>query len=203
MGHFVYKFPSGKDIYLTFDDGPDGKYTSDVLDILHQFSVKSTFFLVGKNVELYPNIVSEIKARGHSVGLHTYSHKRIDTMSKTDYRREITQNQDAIKQVIGEKPLMIRPPQGKVRLTNLMWAIRDRLRIVHFTISSNDWKADSAYDVIKAIRIDQMCGGEIISLHDNKLTTVEALPVLLERFSEAGYCCAPILFDGDVSSPVL
>lgn len=192
---FIYKFSSGKNLYLTFDDGPHERYTRQILNILSGFSVKSTFFLVGKNVELHPQIVSEIKNSGHAIGLHTYSHKRLDIMSKKDFKEEIILNQQAIEQVIGEKPFMIRPPLGRMNLANMIWAKSEGLRIIHFTITSSDWKANNVFDVLKAVDVEEINGGEIIAFHDNNRYTVEALPFLLKKLLGNGYSCAPIVLD--------
>ena len=71
----IWSFPQEKDgVFLTFDDGPCPEVTPWVLDVLDKFNAKATFFCIGKNVELYPELFKEILRRGHSVGNHTYSH---------------------------------------------------------------------------------------------------------------------------------
>ena len=87
---FIWNFPDEKEgIFLTFDDGPRPEVTPWVLDMLDKYNAKATFFCIGKNVELFPELFEEIKRRGHAVGNHSYSHVKGWGMKTCDYVRDI------------------------------------------------------------------------------------------------------------------
>jgi peptidoglycan/xylan/chitin deacetylase (PgdA/CDA1 family) len=192
--HFVFKFTSSKIIYLTFDDGPSALYTRYILDTLDHFCAKATFFLVGENVQRYPGIVAKIQASGHSIGLHTFSHKRLDRMCKREFIAEIIKNQVAIEEITGYRPFIFRPPHGKIGIRNFIWSISHGLRIVHFTITSSDWQANSGFEIIQTIRNHRIRGGEILCFHDTVRHTVDALPLILDELRGLGFYFAPMIF---------
>jgi peptidoglycan-N-acetylglucosamine deacetylase len=102
-----------KVVYLTFDDGPDNKNTPAVLDILKQAKVKATFFVVGKNVKLYPEMVRRIYDENHAIGNHSYDHNYTTLYtSPTAYIAEMKKTDEAIKAIIGVRPLITRAPGG-------------------------------------------------------------------------------------------
>ena len=76
MPTMLWKVDSEKSVYLTFDDGPTPKITEQILDILDKYGAKATFFCLGNNAELYPELVEKIVARGHAIGNHSYNHTR-------------------------------------------------------------------------------------------------------------------------------
>ena len=190
--HFVYKLPYKNTLFLTFDDGPNAAYTPQLLDILRRYNARATFFLVGKNVEQHPDITLNIKKGGHRIGLHTYSHKNIDKMNKDEFEKEILLNQQAIANVIKETPVILRPPQGRLNSRNLLWAILNNITIVHYTITSNDWKLNCADDILNLIRSVKIEGGEIISFHDSNTYTIEAMPQILHDLKEKGFSFSSI-----------
>src|SRR5258708_1049848 len=101
-----------RQIALTFDDGPNEPYTSQVLEILRQNHVQATFFLVGENVETYPEAARAIVHDGHVIGNHTYSHRNLIVHSNAAVRREIERGEEAIERVTGQQTHLFRPPYG-------------------------------------------------------------------------------------------
>lgn len=186
-GRFVYRFPVGSSLFLTFDDGPHAQHTPQIIAILKRFRAKATFFLVGRNVERYPDIVQQIRDNGHSIGLHTHSHKTLDRMTRPEFDREISLNQEAIHRAISQRPTLLRPPEGRLTLASLIWAMSSGLRVIHYTVTSNDWKANRTEDITDLFERTPVRGGNILSFHDNSALTVGAIPTLLERFARAGF----------------
>src|SRR5258707_2554771 len=92
---------TGGQVALTFDDGPVAPFTEQILDVLRAKKVTATFFVCGKNVERFPEIVRRIKAEGHTLGNHTYSHPFLYFRSRLDMAREIDRTQEAIEKVAG------------------------------------------------------------------------------------------------------
>src|SRR5690606_19218783 len=105
----------GRRVALTFDDGPHPETTRVVLRLLEARSAKATFFVVGRKAERYPEVVREIVAAGHALGLHGYRHDRLYSLRSIRYvLDDIARSQDAIERVCGERPLLFRPPIGFV-----------------------------------------------------------------------------------------
>lgn len=186
-GRFVFRFPDRSALYLTFDDGPHPDHTPALLDILRRHNVHATFFLVGQNAARYPDVVRRIQAEGHTVGLHTNSHKTLDRMTHPEFDREIALNQDAIHGAIRSRPTLLRPPEGRITLPSLFWAMSRGLRVVHYTITSDDWKATDSKAITDLFSRAPVRGGEILSFHDNNPFTLEAIPEIIGRYAGAGF----------------
>jgi peptidoglycan/xylan/chitin deacetylase (PgdA/CDA1 family) len=106
-------YTTTKVVYLTFDDGPDNKNTPAILDILKQAKIKATFFVIGKNVKLYPKMVQRIYDENHAIGNHSYDHNYTTLYaSPAAYIAEMKKTDDAIKAIIGVRPLITRAPGG-------------------------------------------------------------------------------------------
>ncbi len=190
---FIYRYPQKTEcVYLTFDDGPHPEFTPQVLEILKRYKQQATFFLIGKNVEAFPSMVAETKAHGHRLGLHTFTHQTLDLMERTQFMEEVRQNQASIFKAIAEEPMILRPPKGRVRFKNISWAKALGIKLIHYTITSNDWKAKSHQDILDAVGIGQVRGGDIISFHDTNVHTVDALPLIMEQLSRRKLSCATI-----------
>lgn len=192
FNRFVFKFPPSKRVFLTFDDGPHPVYTLEILKILKNFQAPSTFFLLGENVKRYASIATKIQEEGHTIGMHTFNHKTLDQMTRTEFDSDIKICQSLIMPITDHSPRILRPPQGKLNLIHLYWAVLNRVKIVHYTITSNDWNAKDVSDIQDSIPIEKIVGGEIINFHDNNLLTVTALPGLLESVRSRGYSFASI-----------
>ena len=141
-------------VALTFDDGPSAEFTPAILDILKEYNVPATFFMVGVHVEKYPEIAQRIVDEGHEIGNHTYSHRNIPTLSTIDLHKEILEATAAITTVTGVYPPYVRPPRGMYdgrfrRLANLLGQ-----EIVLWTISTRDWRYGVTPDsIVKTVEI--------------------------------------------------
>jgi len=203
---------SNKVIALTFDDGPNEPYTSEILDILAGHNINATFFIIGKNAELYPATVNRIQAEGNVIGNHSYSHSPNHAVS-TFGIKDMLQGEDAIFNVTGLKPHLYRPPHGKKTPWELD-GVKDAGMIeVTWDISTNDQHSfiyfgkPSSERYAEAIVKEAKPGG-IILLHDGHGTmqgvpqsdasmTVQALPLIIEQLQAQGYrfVTVPVLLD--------
>jgi peptidoglycan/xylan/chitin deacetylase (PgdA/CDA1 family)/GT2 family glycosyltransferase len=197
FGKVYYKGDShDKVVALTFDDGPNEPYTSEVLDILDKYNVKATFFCVGKNVELYPDTAKRIVAEGDVLANHSYTHDANHAL--TEYgARDLVAAEKAIYDTVGVKPHLYRPPHGKKSPWELD-AIRDEGMIeVTWSVSSAELNGATASSLAENI-IRETHHGDIILLHDgygtqhncekaDKSLTVEALPIIIEKLQAEGY----------------
>jgi peptidoglycan/xylan/chitin deacetylase (PgdA/CDA1 family) len=186
-GRFVFRFPDRSSLFLTFDDGPHPDHTPALLDILRRHDIRATFFLVGKNAARYPEVVRRIEAEGHTIGLHTHTHKTLDRMTHPEFDEEIALNQEAIHGAIQRRPILLRPPEGRITLPSLVWAASRGLRVVHYTITSDDWKAPNSVAITGLFARAAVRGGEILSFHDNNPFTLEAIPAIIDRYTHSGF----------------
>ena len=190
----------GKRITLTFDDGPTGQFTEQVLDILREHHVPATFFVCGKNVEAHPNLLRRIVAEGHEVGNHTYSHPYFFFKSRRRMAEEIDRTQAIIEKVVGFRPNIFRPPYGARWFGLVPTLVRRSMHLIQWSATGYDWKKDAAGITQTALR--ELKPGAIILLHDGRETrpasetdrspTTAALPSLIAGARQAGYTFAPL-----------
>jgi peptidoglycan/xylan/chitin deacetylase (PgdA/CDA1 family) len=178
---------------LTFDDGPNPAITPMLLDLLERHSARATFFLTGQHVRAFPGLAREIAGRGHTIGNHTETHRRLVFCSSSAIRSEIDRCDDAIEGATGRKPRWMRPPFG-YRGPLLAGAVRrgGRAAVVMWSASARDWKPGPPEQVIRSLR--RARGGDIVLLHDgdfrvlegDRRRTVAALEHWLPRWNDAG-----------------
>lgn len=179
-----------KYIALTFDDGPDQRYTNDILDILKEKEVKATFFVVGQQVKKNPEVLQRIAEEGHAIGNHTYSHKDLSKLNKQQMIVEIKTSDAVIKKTIGFTPAMVRAPYGAVSDTLKVVLKASSRELVGWNIDTRDWAGTSAANMSKMIKNEAKPGG-IILMHSfgskNIKNTVQALPGIIDDLVEMGY----------------
>ena len=172
-----------KVIALTFDDGPDGNTTPQALDILAKYKIKATFFVQGKNIAGNEAILKRMQAEGHEVGNHSWNHPVLTQLSLEDAKKQITDTEDAIKNVLGKSSKLMRPPYG---------AISDDIRnsldlsFILWDVDSLDWKSKNEAAIFTEIQ-HQTSDGSIILLHDIHQPSVNSLPKVIEYLQEQGY----------------
>ena len=189
-------------VALTFDDGPNEPYTSQILDILDNYGIKATFFVIGENVELYPGTVIKIVTEGHILGNHTYSHHANHTLTGNSYN-DIKLAQEAIFNVVGVEPHLYRPPHGKKSPWEINYIRKESLLEVTWNAAANDQfdferLAKPTPEKFAGEIIKKAKPGAIILLHDGYGTnhdtiksdmslTVSALPIIIEELQSQGY----------------
>lgn len=184
---------AGHKVYLTFDDGPS-IYTDDILDILDSYDVKATFFVVGKEDDASREALCDIVRRGHSLGMHSYSHRYRDVYESVDsFAEDFLKLQDYLYEVTGVKSTIYRFPGGSSNTISTvdMQEFADYLEeqgvtFYDWNISSGDGGSTllSVEDLVENSTKDiTQRGTSIILLHDSaeKRTTVEALPTIIEN----------------------
>ncbi|MFD0867543.1 polysaccharide deacetylase family protein [Paenibacillus residui] len=182
----------GKKVALTFDDGPDQRFTPQVLDVLKKYNVKATFFLVGYRAEANPAVVKRIAKEGHVIGNHSYNHPNFPKLPVTVFEQQINRTQNILSRLIGYEPKYIRPPYGAINEEQLQWAIKNQFLIVNWDVDSLDWKGLDAKQVSANI-LNHAHAGAIILQHSaggdgqNLSGTIEALPGIIEKLQADGY----------------
>jgi len=178
---------SGTYIAMTFDDGPSAQLTPKLLDILKERGIKATFFLVGKNVVEYPDIVRRMAEEGHEVGNHSWSHPALTKLGAEGFRKQIESTNDAIAKVTGKRPVLMRPPYGATSATlNKRLAEDYGLKVILWSVDPLDWKYRNSNRVYNTI-VQNTQPGAIILAHDIHATTVAAMPETLDTLLGKGY----------------
>ncbi len=172
-----------KELFITFDDGPHPIITPWVLDMLDQFKAKATFFCIGKNVDLYPEIYQEIIKRGHAIGNHTQSHNNgWKTMNK-EYLESI---QEAAKKIDSN---LFRPPYGKIKPSQIRKVKKD-FKIVMWSVISGDFDSRLLPEECLNNVVQNTEKGNIIVFHDSDKAEKNmkyVLPRLLNHFTQIGW----------------
>jgi cellulose synthase/poly-beta-1,6-N-acetylglucosamine synthase-like glycosyltransferase/peptidoglycan/xylan/chitin deacetylase (PgdA/CDA1 family)/spore germination protein YaaH len=182
-------------VAITFDDGPDPRWTPKILDILKAANVKAAFFLVGANAEHYPGLVRRIVDEGHEIGNHTYYHPNLALCWPEHVRLELNATQLLIESITGRATTLFRPPYAAdtspsqlSELTPLQIAQDLNYLVVLENIDPQDWAKPGADIILQRVK-QQRRDGSIILLHDaggDRSQTVEALPRILDWLHTRG-----------------
>lgn len=181
---------SEKYIALTFDDGPHKSYTAEILDILREYNIQATFFIVGENCEKYPEIVARIIDEGHEIGNHTYSHfPNIAKLDEETILREMLRVEDALHELRGYRPKVFRPPGGVYNIALDRVATELNYTAVLWNIDTHDWKRPPSRKIASEV-MKKVKPGYIILMHDyvvGSSNTPDALRIILPELLDLGY----------------
>lgn len=200
------KGPAGKVLCLTFDDGPDPRYTPAILDILRSHGVRATFFVIGANADQNIGLVKREYAEGHDIGNHTYTHPNIALVSEERAALELSTTQRIIENALGVSTVLFRPPynadsqpQTPEEILPVLRAQKAGYVTVGERIDPRDWaRGVSADEIVSEIRSELQSAedpGHVILLHDaggDRSATVAALPRILEGLQAQGYRFVPL-----------
>lgn len=197
----AYADEESKKVYLTFDDGPTYVITNKILDILKQYNVKGTFFIVGKEINGKEKILNRIYDEGHGIGVHTYSHNnRLIYKSEEDFIKENILAAEKIKEVTGFYPGILRFPGGscfKLTESLLEKLHKNNFKVFDWNASLEDGMNPNQNEVMlikNALKIKGDRNSVIILMHCNynNKNTVKALPGIIEKYKSEGYTFEPI-----------
>ncbi|MFA9557972.1 polysaccharide deacetylase family protein [Evansella sp. AB-rgal1] len=182
---------SRKLVALTFDDGPEDYYTPKILDILKEKGVLATFFVVGYEINSYPDMMKRIVNEGHGIGNHTTTHPDLRTKWSVDVRKEIVTTQEILLKTIGRKSDLFRPPFGAITKADIAILNEIGMRNILWSVDTLDWSGLSGREIVNIVLRDVSPGGIILQhnfQHERLLDgTVEALPVIIDELHEQGY----------------
>ena len=182
--NLIWEMPTKeKKIWLTFDDGPDPIFTTEILNILDKYSIKATFFLEGEKVAKYPYLVEQIKKTNHSIGNHTNSHLNGWKTSTNTYLKDVYKAQKVIKSSL------FRPPFGKIKISQIKNLIKD-FKIIMWSIMPLDFSNKISDSEFKDNILKNVKKGSIIVLHCNSKShhkVCKNLPDILEELLKREY----------------
>lgn len=176
-------------IALTFDDGPHPYRTAEILDILKEYGIKATFFVIGENVELYPELVRREIAEGHEIGNHTATHTSLLKADRSILVKELIPLEKHIKEKFGYDVTLIRPPGGQLNENVIAYAKEKDQKIILWSVDTMDWAHTPTDNILSNIKKNISDGG-IILFHDyvtGKSPTPDALRSIIPYLISQGY----------------
>ena len=176
-------------IALTFDDGPHPRYTPQILDVLDEYNIKATFFVVGVNAKNYPDTIEEVIKRGHEIGNHTYSHPHVSCLNSYTLKEEVEKCESAIYELMDYKTKLFRPPEGMID-ADVRTVLRSLdYKVILWDIDTRDWAHVPPDEIAKNV-VDNISSGDIILMHDYvsyNSPTVEAIKIFIPTLIDKGY----------------
>lgn len=192
-GDMIWEVPiSQKVIALTFDDGPDPTETIQILNVLHDYNAKCTFFAIGKKIAAYPEIAKRVIDEGHELANHTYNHvyfKKPISAEQVTKELELTENE--IIKISGRHSSLFRPPGGMYDETLVDVSNRMGLKPVLWSWhqDTRDWNRPGVWSISNKV-INNAHSGDIVLFHDyvhGQSQTREALQIILPALEKQGF----------------
>ena len=171
-----------KQVAFTFDDGP-GEFTEELLDILAEYNVKATFFLIGQEIPNYPDAVKRMNEMGCEIGNHSYDHKDFTTLKPEEIASKIQSVNDLITSLTGQEATLLRPPYGNIN--DDVRAV-SKLPMVLWSVDTLDWKTQNTDSIVEET-MNNIQDGSVVLMHDIYKTTLEAVKILIPRLLDEGY----------------
>ena len=186
-------------VSISFDASWGADKTIAILDILDQYNVKTTFFLVGGWVDKYPDMVKEIFSRGHEIGNHSDTHAHMSRLTEKQIIQELRIMSDKVEKLTGVRPTLFRPPYGEYNNKVISVSRAQGYEAVQWSIDSLDWKDRGTHDIIKQCT-HRVENGDIVLFHNDSKDIVNALPTIIQHYQSLGFSIIPvseILLDGE------
>ena len=192
---FTHGFYPNK-VALSFDDGPSGKYTEQVLDILKRYHIKATFFVVGIKAEKEPELLKRIADEGHDIGNHTFFHSKLSWINDKKLISEIKMTSDFIIKTTGTADFLFRPPHGTLPYSKIKLIEDAGYNIVLWSVNADDFYKTgfgmrSPTSIANRV-LSRIHGSDIILMHDDSEQTVESLPIIIWALKKRGYAFVPV-----------
>ena len=180
-----------KVLSVTFDAAWGADKTEKILDLLDQFGVKATFFLVGFWTDNFPQKVEEIHRRGHEIGTHSETHPHLSGLSREKIRSELQSSSEKITKLTNQKIEVFRAPFGDYNDKVVETAQDLGLFTIQWDVDSLDWKGLSAQQICDRVT-KRAKNGSIVLFHNNSDAIVEALPLVLMALQMKGFAFRPV-----------
>jgi peptidoglycan-N-acetylglucosamine deacetylase len=192
-GSPLWRGPNRPEVALTFDDGPNPHTTPRVLEALDAANVKATFFVVGRKAKAHPELVRELSARGHEIGLHGFDHDRFFSLRRGPHVvADIRRTQAAIAEAGVPEPTLFRPPIGFVSHFTVWGARRAGVTLVGCSARALDGFARASVQKVTARLLRSLEAGAVVAMHDAaerddySPASIEALPHVLTELERRG-----------------
>ncbi|MGW1610503.1 polysaccharide deacetylase family protein [Streptomyces sp. NPDC002285] len=179
----------GRTMVLTFDDGPDPRYTPHILDTLREYDVRAMFFVCGEMVAAHGDLLARMADEGHVVGNHTWSHPLLTRLGRGRIREEMERTSDVIEETYGERPVWFRAPYGAWNRTAFRLGAELGMDPLAWTVDTLDWTAPGTRTIIDRVE-NGAAPGVVVLSHDaggDRSQSVRALRAYLPQLLDSGY----------------
>jgi len=188
-------------VYLTFDDGPDPKWTPKVLDLLTRYHAAAVFYMLGKNVATFPELVLQMAENGQFLGNHSYNHADLAKLDYGNFYAEVKDTTEAIEQALSGHPELLgqvtpclRPPYGSVGGEVYNYAYRMGYAVSMWQLDTSDWASPDPAEILDNV-VQNVAPNKVILMHDGgeyRTNTIEALGLVLHELTLEGYQFLPL-----------
>lgn len=175
-----------KKVAMTFDTAWGADKTLKILDILKEYNVNATFFMVGFWVEKYPEMVKAIDEQGIEIGTHSNTHPDFVNLSVNQMELELSTSINTIKNITNKEVKLFRAPYGSYNNTLLTLTDKMGLKTIQWDVDTLDWKGLTGVQICERV-MSRVKNGSIILNHNNSEHVLDSLPLMLERLKNAGY----------------
>lgn len=174
--------PNKPMVALTFDDGPNSRYTPKILDILEENHVKATFFVIGQQISSHEDVIKRMTHNGNQIGIHTFTHRDLTKLTDKQIQDEINQTAQTLSQ-LNYTPTVVRPPYGSYNqhIIDLI-----EYPLILWNIDTRDWESLNTKSIVNLVK-ENIKDGDIILFHDMYPTTVEAIKTIVPYLLKEGY----------------
>jgi peptidoglycan/xylan/chitin deacetylase (PgdA/CDA1 family) len=179
----------GRTMVLTFDDGPDPRYTPDILDTLAEYDVRAMFFVCGEMAAAHPDLLARMADEGHVVGNHTWSHPLLTRLTRRQIRSQLERTCDVIEDAYGDRPLWFRAPYGAWNRAVFQLGAELGMESLAWTVDTLDWTTPGIRTIIDRVE-HGAAPGVVILAHDaggDRSQSVRALRSYLPELLDSGY----------------
>lgn len=172
-----------KTIAFSFDDGPSGEKTNQIVQALHENKAHATFFMVGNKMEIGKNTIQNVLNNGNEIGSHSYAHKNMKRQKLNDIISSEVMTHEIYKNITGKDLIYTRPPYGSINNE-----IKENLNTIFITwnVDTEDWLHRDKNYIVDYV-MNNVNDGDIILMHDSYNSTVEAVKELLPKLYKEGY----------------
>lgn len=177
-------------VALTFDDGPNPNNTVALLNALKQNGLRATFFNLGQNAQNNPALVREQQAANMWIGNHSWSHPHLTQLTSSQMSAEITKTQQTLQSITGSAPKLFRPPYGETNSALKAVEAQNGLTEVIWNVDSQDWNGATTAQIVAAA--GRLQNGDVILMHDQYQTTLQAIPLIAQNLKSRGLCAGMI-----------
>lgn len=185
--NFLWNTKNGE-ILLTFDDGPNPETTEKLLELLKVNNIKALFFCLGENVTKYTELCKKIIDDGHAIGNHTFSHKKINEVSKKEIIEEIKKTNNLLKEKHNYQIKYFRPPHGRITLATTK--IMNEVNLVNVMWSLLTWDYKGNFRTVKKSIVNYLKNNSIVVMHDSNKTKnilLDSVNILIDEVKKNNY----------------
>ena len=186
---FLRVYGRGRTMVLTFDDGPDPRYTPHILDTLAEYDVRAMFLVCGEMAVDNQDLLARMADDGHIVGNHTWSHPLLTELKRSEIRSEMERTSDVIENAYGERPLWFRAPYGAWNRAAFQLGAEMGMEPLAWTVDTLDWSTPGTRSIVDRVE-DGAAPGVVVLSHDaggNRSQSVRALRRYLPYLLDSGY----------------